>query len=78
MKLWGVAIPAISSSLCIILVEAISMIFVGQLNDTKAVAGVGLAVVYVNGTTTSVLMGLNGALSVLCAVAYGMGDLYEC
>ena len=54
------------------------MIFVGQLNDTKAVAGVGLAVVYVNGTTTSVLMGLNGALSVLCAVAYGMGDLYEC
>lgn len=62
----------------LILVEAISMIFIGQLNDTDAIAGVGLAIIYVNATTTSVLMGLNGAVSVLVAVAFGKGDLREC
>ena len=78
LKLWGVAIPAITSQLVIIMVETISMIFVGQLNDTNAVAGVGLAVVYVNATTTSVLMGLNGAVSVLVSIAHGMGDSDDC
>ena len=78
MKLLKVAIPAVSSSLVIIMVEAISMMYVGHLNDTHAVAGVGLAVVYVNGTTTSVLMGLNGAVGVLVSIAYGQGDLTDC
>ena len=78
MKLLRVAIPAVTSQLVIILVEAISMIFIGQLNDTDAIAGVGLAIIYVNATTTSVLMGLNGAVSVLGAVAFGKGDLREC
>lgn len=62
MKLLRIALPAVSSQLVIIMVETISMLFVGQLNNTQAVAGVGLAIVFVNGTTTSVLMGLNGAL----------------
>eukprot|EP00353_Schmidingerella_taraikaensis_P004644 CAMPEP_0185573184 /NCGR_PEP_ID=MMETSP0434-20130131/4961_1 /TAXON_ID=626734 ORGANISM="Favella taraikaensis, Strain Fe Narragansett Bay" /NCGR_SAMPLE_ID=MMETSP0434 /ASSEMBLY_ACC=CAM_ASM_000379 /LENGTH=175 /DNA_ID=CAMNT_0028189337 /DNA_START=80 /DNA_END=607 /DNA_ORIENTATION=+ len=78
MKLWSVAIPAVTSQLVIIMVETISMLFVGRLNDTDAIAGVGLAIIFVNGTTTSVLMGLNGAVSVLCAIAYGKGDYKDC
>jgi len=71
MKLLKIAIPTVSSGLVIIMVEAISMMYIGHLNDTRAVAGIGLAVVYVNGTTTSVLMGLNGAVGVLVSIAYG-------
>ena len=47
------------------------MIFVGALNDSFATAGVGLAVIFVNLTTHSTLMGLNNAISVLVPVAYG-------
>ena len=54
------------------------MIFIGQLNDPNAIAGVGLAIIYVNGTTTSVLMGLNGALAVLVAIAYGRNEIDDC
>lgn len=75
MKLWSVAVPAISSQLVIVMVETLSMIFVGRLDDTNAIAGVGLAIIYVNGTTTSILFGLNGAVAVLVAVSYGRGDI---
>ena len=77
-RLWRVAIPAIMSQLVIIMIETTSMIFIGQLNDPNAIAGVGLAIIYVNGTTTSVLMGLNGALAVLVAIAYGRNEIDDC
>jgi len=60
------------------MMETISMIFVGRMNDTKATAGVGLAIIFVNLTTHSTLMGLNNAISVLVPVAYGQVDLPEC
>ena len=60
------------------MVETLSMIFVGHLEDTNAIAGVGLGIIYVNGTTTSVLLGLNCAVAVLVAVAYGRGDIEDC
>lgn len=77
-KLWRVAIPAISSQLVIVMVETLSMIFVGRLDDINAIAGVGLAIIFVNGTTTSVLLGLNGAVAVLVAVSFGRGDIEDC
>ena len=58
--------------------ETISMIFIGQLNETFATAGVGIAIIFVNLTTHSTLMGLNNAISVLVPVAYGQMDLKEC
>lgn len=47
------------------------MLFVSQLEDPVKTASVGLAAVYINFTTQSVLLGLNSALTVLVAVAYG-------
>ena len=78
LRLWKVAIPAISSQLVILIVETVSMMFVGRMNDTYAIAGVGLAIIYINVTTTGPLMGLNSAISVLCAVAFGKRDMQEC
>ena len=60
------------------MMETISMMFVGRLYDTFATAGVGLAIIFVNLTTHSTLMGLNNAISVLVPVAYGQKDLPEC
>ena len=53
------------------MMETISMIFVGRMNDTEATAGVGMAIIFVNLTTHSTLMGLNNAISVLVPVAFG-------
>ena len=60
------------------MLETISMLFVGRLNDINAIAGVGLAIIYVNFLGTSILMGLNSAISVLVAVAYGRRDFADC
>ena len=76
-KLWSVVIPAILSQLVILMMETISMLFVGRLDNTYATAGVGLGIIYVNCTTQSTLTGLNSAISVLVAVAYGKSDMHE-
>lgn len=64
-------LPAILSQLVLLMMETISMIFIGALNDAYATAGVGIAIIFVNLTTHSTLMGLNNAISVLVPVAYG-------
>ena len=53
------------------------MIFVGRLNNVFAIAGVGLAIIFVNFLMAS-LFGLNSAMSVLIAVAYGKKDIPNC
>ena len=60
------------------LMETISMIFVGSLNDTYATAGVGMALIFVNLTTQAPIFGFNQAISVFVPVAYGQEDLREC
>ena len=41
-------------------------------------AGVGIAIVYMNVTLSAVVMGMNYALSVLIPIAYGQNDHKEC
>ena len=77
-RLWQVVFPAIMSQLTLLLVESISMIYVGNMNNSFATAGVGLGLLFVNCTTQSTLIGLNNAISVLVAVAYGMKDMEDC
>ena len=77
-RLWSVVFPAILSQLVLLMMETISMMFVGSLNDTFATAGVGMAIIFVNLTTHSTLMGLNNAISVLVPVAYGKHDMRDC
>ena len=55
--------------------ETVGMMFVGSLNDTFAIAGVGLGLIYVNCLIQSTLTGLNNAISILVAVSYGKNDL---
>lgn len=77
-RLFSVVLPAILSQIVLLMMETVSMIFVGRLNDSVATAGVGLGIIYVNCTTQSILTGLDNAISVLVAVAYGRGDLADC
>ena len=58
-RLWQVVFPAICSQLMLFMMETISMIFVGSLNDTFATAGVGMALIFVNLTTNSTIFGFN-------------------
>jgi Na+-driven multidrug efflux pump len=44
------------------LMDLVNMIFVGHLNDSAKVAGVGLGNMYVNIVSQSIMLGLNGAI----------------
>ena len=77
-RLWGVVFPAILSQLVLTFMETVGMMFVGSLNDTYAIAGVGLGLIYVNCLIHSTLTGLNNAISILVAVAYGRNDMQDC
>ena len=77
-RLFSVVMPAILSQIVLLMMETVSMIFIGRLNNNFATAGVGLGIIYVNCTTQSTLTGLNNAISVLVAVAYGKKDMAEC
>ena len=56
----------------------LSMLFVSRLNDPLLTAGVGLASIFVNFTTSGILDGLNSALTVLAAVSYGQNENRHC
>ena len=70
--LFSVVIPAFLSQWLLGFMETtIAILFVGFMNNSKATAGVGLAIIYVNLTTYSTLMGLNSTISVLVPVSFG-------
>ena len=56
----------------------ISMFFTGSLNNTYITAGVGLGMLYVNCMVHYPVSGINNAISVLVATAFGKNDLREC
>ena len=78
IRLWNVVVPAILSQLLCTAMETIGMGFVGHLDDVAKTAGVGLSMTYVNVICQSTLTGLNNALTVLVAIAYGQEDLKRC
>jgi Na+-driven multidrug efflux pump len=57
------AIPAIFSSLFLILQESINIIFVAELNSVHKIAGVGVGNSIQNILGVSVFIGMNGALN---------------
>ena len=78
-RLFSVVIPAFVSQWTIGFIETtISIFFAGFLNNTYAIAGIGLAVIFVNMTTHSTLMGLNSTISVFVPVSFGQKDYPEC
>jgi Na+-driven multidrug efflux pump len=49
--------------------EIINLIYVGQLNSTTIIAGVGLSNAFINMIGVSTIIGMNGALDTLCSQA---------
>ena len=65
------SIPAIFGQLFEMFVEIANMFFVGHLNDSVALASVGLGNMVINVTSYSIGIGLNSALDTLVTQAYG-------
>ena len=70
-QLWSVVFPAILSQITLCLVETISLLFIGQMNNTFMTAGVGLGMTFINFTVQAPMAGLNSPISVLVALAFG-------
>jgi Na+-driven multidrug efflux pump len=77
-NIFAISIPAVITMLSSLAVETINVSFVGNLGDTKLVAGVGLGNLIINVFGLGVLMGLNASLSTLIPQSYGAGDLRMC
>lgn len=58
--------------------EVINLAFVGHLNKESMLAGVGLANMFLNISSVSVIMGLNQTLNTLVASSFGMEDYAMC
>ena len=78
VRLLRVVLPAIASQMVCLLSETTCMYFVGNANNSRLTAGVGLAIVYVNCTCQSVLTGLNNAITVLVSISFGQNDMKQC
>ena len=72
--LWSisrVAMPSIVTMIFSLLMELTNMFFVGHLNDSAKIAGVGLGNMYINVVCQSIIIGLNGGIGTLVAQAFG-------
>lgn len=52
-------------------INAANVLTVSRLNDPEKTAGIGLALIFVNFICMSILCGLNQAISVPVAIAFG-------
>jgi Na+-driven multidrug efflux pump len=51
--------------------ETITLGFIGKTGSVETMAGVGIAIVYINVTLSAMVQGMNYGLSVLVPIAYG-------
>jgi Na+-driven multidrug efflux pump len=65
------SIPAVLSLLFEMLIEVITMVFIGHLNDPLMMAGNGLGMMMMNVGCMGVALGLCGAIDTLVSQAYG-------
>jgi Na+-driven multidrug efflux pump len=63
--LFYLAFPVMISILLVIVIEFINFLFIGNLNIPPMLVGLGLGDMFINITTISVILGLNGALATL-------------
>ena len=76
---WNILKPSLPSIFGLVfqmLVEIVNLIFIGNLNDPVALAGVGLGNMLINMICFSIGMGLNGAIDTLVSQAYGDKEYY--
>jgi len=77
-KIWKIALPAMISLFFQFFAEAVNTYYVGNLNDTFMLAGIGLGNMTINIFCFAVFMGLNGAIETLVSQAYGSKNYYLC
>ena len=72
------AIPASLGAFIGFSQNTINLIYVGTLNDTKALAAVGLGEMFVTMFGIAVFYGFNGALETLVSQARGSNNFRQC
>ena len=77
-QLSRVALPAIVTMWFSVLMKVVSMLFLGNTNDSAKIAGIGLSNMYTNVVCQSLMLGLNGGIATLAAQAYGAKNLRKC
>ena len=58
-RLWLIVIPTLLASLANEGTTTLNMLFITQLNNPNITAGVGMAMIYTNFTSVSILHGMN-------------------
>lgn len=64
-KILFLALPTVLSAILTFFVEIVNVAFIGNLNDSYMLSGVGLGNMMVNALWVSVYLGINGALETL-------------
>lgn len=64
-KILFLALPTVLSAILTFFVEIVNIAFIGHLNDSLMISGVGMGNMMVNAFWFSVYMGINGALETL-------------
>jgi len=77
-KIIKLIVPLILTSFFAILSEQINFFFVGNLNNTEALAAVGLSHMVINILAFSFIFGMNSAVETLVSQAYGNNNLKLC
>ena len=77
-KVLKIGIPNIISMLAGFLVQVINISFAGHLGSETAMAGVGMANMYLNVLCISIIIGINSTLNTLVSQSYGLGDYRMC
>ena len=77
-QIMNISAPAVIANLSFVLLDVVSMMFVGHLGDTSVVAGLGLATAFRNIFGSLIILGLNFTLITFVSQSYGHKDLKMC
>jgi MATE family multidrug resistance protein len=68
-------VPTAFSAFIIMSQEMINLWFVGMLNNSAMIAGVGTGNVIINMLGNSIIFGMNGAMNTFVSQSYGQGNM---
>ena len=72
------SIPGMWSMLSFLLVQLVNTYFIGNINDSYLLAGVGMGNMLINVLCFATQQGMNGALESLVSQAYGFNNFRNC
>lgn len=73
-----IALPPIMGNMIQLLVQMITVFFIGRMNDPVLLASVGLGNMMINVLAFAITQGLNGALEYYVSNAFGQRKHKEC